>query len=85
MEPYEIISHLISTEKNIRQMEAENKLVFAVSKNAKKSEIKSAVEELFNVKVVKVSTLLKGGKKRAYVKLSPETPAMDVATQLGMM
>ena len=85
MEPHEIISHLISTEKEIRLMEAENKLVFAVAKKAKKAEIKKAVEEMFKVKVSKVNTLLKGGKKKAYVKLSEETPAIDIATQMGMM
>jgi large subunit ribosomal protein L23 len=85
MNAHEILSHLISTEKEIRQMEVENKLVFSVAKKASKEEIKKAVETMFNVKVSKVNTLLRGGRKRAYVKLSAETPAIDVATQLGMM
>ena len=85
MENHEVINHLISTEKEIRLMEAENKLLFSVSKRADKADIKKAVESLFNVKVTKVNTLLKGGKKRAYVRLAPETPAIDVATQMGMM
>ncbi|MFH1181871.1 MAG: 50S ribosomal protein L23 [Candidatus Woesearchaeota archaeon] len=85
MENYEVINHMISTEKEIRLMESENKLLFSVSKRAKKQDIKKAIESLFNVKVTKVNTLLKGGKKRAYVRLSPETPAIDVATQMGMM
>jgi large subunit ribosomal protein L23 len=85
MENHEVVSHLISTEKEIRMMESENKLLFAVAKKATKTDIKKAVEELFNVKVMNVNTLLKGGNKRAYVRLAPETPAIDVATQLGMM
>jgi large subunit ribosomal protein L23 len=85
MENHEVINHLISTEKEIRLMESENKLLFSVSKRAKKQDIKKAIESLFNVKVTKVNTLLKGGKKRAYVRLSAETPAIDVATQMGMM
>jgi large subunit ribosomal protein L23 len=85
MENHEVISHLISTEKEIRLMESENKLLFAVSKRAKKQDIKKAVESLFNVKVMTVNTLLKGGKKKAYVRLAPESPAIDVATQMGMM
>jgi large subunit ribosomal protein L23 len=85
MENHEVIKHMISTEKEIRLMEAENKLVFAVSKKAKKADIKNAIESLFNVKVIKVNTLLKGGDKRAYVRLAKESPAIDIATQLGMM
>ena len=43
-------------------------------------------ERLFKVKVIKVNTLIgPDGKKRAYVKLSPETPAIDLATKLGLM
>jgi large subunit ribosomal protein L23 len=85
MENHEVINYLISTEKEIRLMESENKLLFAVSKRAKKQDIKKAVESLFNVKVMSVNTLLKGGKKKAYVRLAPESPAIDVATQMGMM
>lgn len=86
MEPYNIIKYPISTEKSIKLLESENKLVFRVERKTKKSEIKEAVEELFKVKVEKVNTLTTSkGEKRAYVKLSLETPAIDIATQLGLM
>lgn len=82
----EIINYPLSTEKSIRLMEAENKLTFMVDRKAKKPEIKQAVEDLFKVKVVKVNTTTgPDGKKKAFVKISMDTPAIDVATQLGMM
>jgi len=84
-DPYSIIKYPLSTEKAIRLIETENKLTFIVDKKAKKPEIKKAIEELFKVKVTKVNTLIYKGKKKAYIKLSPETPAIDVATQLGLM
>lgn len=84
-DPYKIIKYPISTEKAVRLMEAENKLIFVVDKNANKIEIKKAIEELFKVKVLKVTTLIQKGRKKAYLKLSIETPAIDVATQLGLM
>jgi ribosomal protein uL23 len=85
MDAYKIIKYPLSTEKSIRLMESENKLVFIVDKKAKKGEIKKAFEELFKVKIVKVNTHIFGGKKRAYIKFSQETPAIDIATQLGLM
>ena len=86
MDPYNIIKYPLSTEKSIRLMEAENKLIFVVELKSTKSEIKKALEEIFKVKVLKVNTLITSeGKKRAYVKLSPETPAMDIATQMGII
>ncbi|MBN1386745.1 50S ribosomal protein L23 [Candidatus Woesearchaeota archaeon] len=85
-EKIRIINYPLSTEKSIRLMESENKLVFSVAKKAKKPEIKKAVEEMFKVKVVKINTFVSPqGEKKAYVKLSDETPAMDIATQLGLM
>lgn len=81
-----IIHNPVSTEKAIRIMESENKLLFEVSLRATKPEVKKAVEDLFKVKVLKVNTFITTkGKKKAYVKLSDETPAMDIATNLGLI
>ena len=82
----EIIKYPVSSEKSIRLMESENKLIFVVDKKADKPEIKKAIEELFKVKVLKVNTFTTTkGEKRAYVKFSAETPAIDIATQMGLM
>jgi ribosomal protein uL23 len=81
-----IIKHPVATEKSIRLMESENKLIFVVDEKATKPQIKRAVEETFNVKVDKVHTLhTPGNKKRAYVTFNAETPAIDIATKLGLM
>jgi len=81
-----ILKYPQATEKSIRLMESENKLVFVVDKKAKKQEIKKAVEEMFKAKVIKVNVQNAiTGKKKAYVTLSKETPAIDIATTLGIM
>lgn len=86
MDPYKIIKHPLSTEKGIRLMESENKLMFVVDLKANKNQIKEAIEEMFEVKVDDIRTYITSkGKKRAYVKLSPENPAIDIATELGLM
>ena len=86
MEAHNIIKHPLATEKSIRLMEAENKLIFVVDQRAQKKQIKEAIEQLFKVKVTKVNTFISPkGKKRAYVKFSDETPAIDIATNLGLM
>lgn len=86
MEANEVIKYPLSTEKSIRLMESENKLVFVVDRKARKQDIKKAVEELFKAKVVNVNTFIgPKGDKRAYVRFSDETPAIDIATNLGLM
>ena len=83
---YKVIQYPKPTEKAVRLMESENKLVFNVAKKSTKKEIKEAIEEIFTVKVERVTTtIMPTGKKKAYVKLSLETPAIDVATQMGML
>lgn len=86
MESTVIIKYPVSTERTIRLMESQNKLVFICDRRAKKPEIKKALEELFKMKIRKVNTFItRDGDKKAFVTLAKETPAMDVATQLGML
>jgi len=81
-----IIKHPLSTEKSIRLLNQENKLVFIVERQATKPEIKKEIEEMFNAKVIQVRTLIdKNGNKKAFIKFSDETPALDIATKLGLM
>lgn len=84
--PYAVIRNPLTTEKAVRLMESENKLTFIAAKDASKQQIKDAVQAIFKVKVAKVNTLITPqGVKKAYITLSPETPALDVATQLGLI
>ena len=80
-----VIKYPVSSEKAIRLMEAENKLVFVVDIRAEKPQIKKAIEELFKARVAGVNTLVTNGQKRAYVRFAPENPAIDIATSLGLM
>jgi len=83
---YDIVKYPLSTEKSVRLMEAENKLVFIVRDNASQTQVKEAVESLFNVKVQKVNLLINSkNQKKAYVRLSHDTLAIDVATDLGLI
>ncbi|MBU0472009.1 MAG: 50S ribosomal protein L23 [Nanoarchaeota archaeon] len=81
-----IIKYPLSTEKSIRLMESENKLVFVVDRKSNKEDIKLEIEKQFKMKVKTVNTLITPeGKKKAYVKFADETPAIDLATKLGLM
>ena len=61
MMSYEIIKRPIITENSMDQM-ADKKYTFEVAKDANKIEIKKAVEEIFGVKVEKVTTMVVLGK-----------------------
>lgn len=81
-----IIKRPVQSEKALSLIDKQNILTFIVDINATKSDIKQAVEYLFNVKVEYVRTLITPkGEKKAYVKLKPEFKATEIATKLGIM
>ena len=73
------------TEKAVMLIEGQNILTFETEKGKTKEEIKKEIEEVFDVKVKSIKTLIKGNKKYAYAKLKKEFPAIDVATKLGLI
>ena len=86
MEINEVISYPLMTESASLMVERENKLIFVVNLKASKSDIKKAVEELYEVKVSKVNLLVTPqGVKKAFVRLTPEFKASDVAIKLGIL
>lgn len=75
----------ITSEKAVKMIELDNILLFETDMHATKISIKKEVEHLFSVKVDKIRTFIKNNKKYSYVKLNKSSPAIDVATKLGMI
>jgi large subunit ribosomal protein L23 len=81
-----IVKEFLATEKAIRLLESQNILIVIVDKNATKPQIKKEIENMFNVKVEKVNTLITPlGEKKAYVKLKKEFNASEIAHKLGIL
>ncbi len=92
LEPHQIVIRPIITEKGTHQSTSGHRAYpFEVNPWASKDEIKAAVEDLFGVRVDKVRTQNRAGKKRRYrfkmgrmahwkkaiVTLRPESPGID--------
>lgn len=86
MEANDVIFYPLMTESASLMVEKDNKLIFIVSLKADKNDVKKAVEQLYEVKVEKVTMLINPqGEKKAFVKLAPEFKASDVAIKLGIL
>jgi large subunit ribosomal protein L23 len=86
MEPYEVILYPLMTESSSLMVEKENKLAFIVDLNATKTDVRNAVEKLYEVKVQYVNVqITPQGQKKAFVKLHADYKAADVAIKLGML
>ena len=82
----EIIIRIHMSEKALRLIEEQNTLTLIVKRDATKHQIKKAVESIYGVKVAKVRTLITPkGEKKAYVKLTEEHKASELATRLGLV
>jgi large subunit ribosomal protein L23 len=81
-----IIIRIHMSEKAMQLIEEQNTLTLIVRRDATKHDIKRAVENIYGVKVEKVRTLITSrGEKKAYVKLSKEYSASELATRLGLI
>lgn len=66
LEPYQVILRPLVTEKGMHRSQSFNQYAFEVNPLADKVQIRSAVEELFDVKVTKVCTQNRKGKPRRF-------------------
>ena len=62
MEARDIIIRPIVTEKSMQLFNRDNKYTFRVAKDANKIQIREAVEEIFKVRVLRVTTMIVKGK-----------------------
>ena len=85
IDPARVLLHPVGTEKAIRLLD-QNKVVFIVDRRANKKDIKTAFEALFKSRVERVNVeLTPAGVKKAYIKLHPESNAVEIATNLGLL
>lgn len=62
---YDILRNPVLTEKS-SMLREQNKIVFDVSMDATKPEIKAAVQAIFGVEVTAVNTLVRKGKQKVF-------------------
>ncbi|MDE3255595.1 MAG: 50S ribosomal protein L23 [Bacteroidota bacterium] len=64
MKPADVLIRPVITEKVNAQMETSGRYTFVVDKRSNKLEIKKAIEEFYNVKVVDIHTMVVPGKNK---------------------
>lgn len=66
LEPYQVVLRPLVTEKGMHRSTRYNQYAFEVNPLADKPAIREAIEELFNVRVAKVCTQNRVGKRRRH-------------------
>lgn len=84
MDPYDIVYHPYVTEKTMNLMEKNNAIEFVVKRSANKTQIKKAVETMFDAKVKEVNTMITKRGKHAIVIFMPDVNAEDIGMRIGI-
>ncbi|CAO3701845.1 unnamed protein product [Rhizopus microsporus] len=86
MDQYRIVRQPLNTETAMKKIEEHNTLTFLVDIKANKHQMKDAVKRLYDVEVAKVNTLITPvGFKKAFVRLTADVDALDVANKIGFI
>ncbi|KAM7255349.1 hypothetical protein ACFE04_020590 [Oxalis oulophora] len=86
LDHYQILKYPLTTESAMKKIEDNNTLVFIVDLRADKKKIKAAVKKMYDIQTKKVNTLIRpDGTKKAYVRLTPDYDALDVANKIGII
>ncbi|KAL8508551.1 hypothetical protein ACS0TY_018974 [Phlomoides rotata] len=87
LDHYQILKYPLTTESAMKKKkDIHNTLVFIVDLRADKKKIKDAVKKMYDIQTKKVNTLIRpDGTKKAYVRLTPDYDALDVANKIGII
>ena len=76
----------MTTESAMKKIEDNNTLVFIVDVTASKKHIADAVKKMYDIKAEQVNTLIRpDGQKKAFVRLTADYDALDVANKIGII
>merc|ERR1719504_129768 len=86
LDQYQILKFPLTTESAMKKIEDNNTLVFIVDTRANKRQITEAVRRMYEIKTAMVNTLVRpDGSKKAYVRLTTDYDALDVANKIGII
>ena len=86
LDSYQILQFPLTTESAMKKIEDNNTLVFIVDTRADKKKIREAVSSMYDIQCKKINTLIRpDGKKKAYVRLTADYDALDIANKIGII
>ncbi|KAI8873229.1 hypothetical protein GQ42DRAFT_160718 [Ramicandelaber brevisporus] len=86
LDNYSIIRQPVVSEVAMKKIETENTLTFLVDIRSNKIQIRQAIKKLYEADVQSVNTLITPiGEKKAFVRLSKDVEAIDVANKAGLL
>jgi len=76
----------VTTESSMKKIQSSNTIILMFDVRSTKKNIKFLMEKIYKTKVTRINTLITPqGYKKAFVKLSPNHDALDIANKIGFI
>ena len=86
LDQYSVLKYPLTTESAMKKIEDNNTLVFIVDQRADKKKIREAVSMMYDIQCKKINTMIRpDGMKKAYVRLTADYDALDIANTIGVI
>lgn len=86
LDDHQVIKYPLTTESAMKMIEDYNTIVFIVDVRANKHKIRASIGKMYDIQAEKVNTLVRpDGQKKAYVRLTKDHDALDVASKIGII
>lgn len=86
LDDHQVIKYPLTTESAMKMIEDDNTIVFIVDVRANKPKIKAAVIKMYDIQASKINTLVRpDGQKKAFVRLTADHDALNVASRIGII
>lgn len=83
---FNVIKYPLTTESIVKKIQRGNTIVFIVNSTANKKLIYKTVKNLYKASPIKINTLIQAnGEKKAFIKLTSDCDALDVANKVGFI
>lgn len=86
LDDHQVIKYPLTTESAMKMIEDHNTIVFIVDVRASKPKIRNSIAKMYEIKAEKINCLVRpDGQKKAYIRLTKEHDALDVASKIGII
>ena len=83
---FDVVKYPLTTESIVKKIQSENTIVFIVNSKANKKIISKSIKNLYKATPVKINTLIQAkGEKKAFIKLTSDCDALDIANKVGFI
>ena len=83
---FNVLKYPLTTESIVKKIQRANTIVFITNSKSNKKVISKSIKNLYKASPIKINTLIQAnGEKKAFIKLTSDCDALDIANKIGFI